>query len=94
MFYFYSFTILQQSPHWLQRDAPHLPPKLPLSFDITTPSNTPIPQSTPLTTPKGIQIQSAVLPQYTFWTNKHNVETERWDRRQVYSKSTHAVLYW
>jgi len=34
------------------------------------PSNTLIPRPTPLTTPNGIGIQSAVLPQYTFWTDR------------------------
>jgi len=33
------------------------------------PSNTPIPRPTPLTTPNGILIQSAVLPLYTFGTH-------------------------
>jgi len=34
------------------------------------PSNKPIPWPTPLTTPNGIWIQSAILPQYTFRTNR------------------------
>jgi len=33
-------------------------------------SNTPIPRSTPLSTPNGIRIQSAVLPRYTFRTDR------------------------
>jgi len=41
-------------------------PKLPLPLQRSPPkSNTPIPSPTPLTTPNGIWIQSAVLPQYT-----------------------------
>jgi len=36
---------------------------------VATPSNTPIFRPTPLTTPNGIRIQSAVLPQYTFRTH-------------------------
>jgi len=42
------------------------PPKLPLPLRRSPPkSNTPIPSPTPLTTPNGIRIQSAVLPQFT-----------------------------
>ena len=40
----------------------------PFPTTISTPLNTPIPRPTPLTAPNGIQIQSAVLPQYIFWT--------------------------
>ena len=35
-----------------------------------SPSNTPIPRLTPLTTPNGIQIQLVVLPQYTLQTDR------------------------
>jgi len=31
----------------------------------------PVSQPTPLTIPNGIWIHSAVLPQYTFWTDRH-----------------------
>jgi len=34
------------------------------------PSNTPIPRQTPLTIPNGIRIQLAILPQYTFRTDR------------------------
>jgi len=34
------------------------------------PCNTPITRPTPLTIPNGIWIHSAVLPQYTFWTDR------------------------
>jgi len=55
----------------LQRDASRLPPKLSLfPSTISTPSNTPISQTTSLTTPNHIQIQSAVLPQYTLRTDR------------------------
>ena len=58
--------------HSLQWNAPNSPPKLPLPLRRSTlPSNTPIPQPTPLSNPNGIQIQSAVLPQYTFQTDRH-----------------------
>jgi len=59
-------TMTQQIPHWLQWDAANSPPpKLPLSLRRSRPkSNTPIPSPTPLITPNGIRIQSAVLPQY------------------------------
>jgi len=63
-------TTMQQNPHWLQWDAPNLQSKLPLPLQWSLPpSNMPIPWSTPLTIPNGIQIQSAVLPQYTFQTD-------------------------
>jgi len=46
------------------------PQKCPFSFDDDQLSNTPIPRPTPLTTPNGIRINSAVLPQYTFQTDR------------------------
>ena len=58
---------------------------------ITTPSNTPIPRSTPLTIPNGIRIQSAILPQYTSWSDR---QTDRWDRRITCSKSAYAHSLW
>jgi len=59
-------TTTQQSPLWLQWDAANSPPKLPLRLRRSPlKSNTPIPSQTPLTTPNGIQIQSAVLPLIT-----------------------------
>ena len=42
-------TTMQQSPHWLQWDAPHLPQNCPFPFNNNYTSNTPIPQPTPLT---------------------------------------------
>jgi len=42
----------------------------PSPLTITTPSNISIPQLTPLTTPNNIWIQSAILPQYTLWTER------------------------
>jgi len=57
-----------QGYNWLQCDVPHLPPKTAPSLrrsSLPVPSNTPIPWPTPLTTPNGIHIQSAFLPQYT-----------------------------
>jgi len=38
--------------------------------------NTPIPRPTSLTTPNVTRIQLAVLPQYTFWTDR---QTNTWD---------------
>jgi len=49
------------------------PKTAPSHSTITTPSNTPIPCPTPLTTPNGIRIQSAVLPQCTFRTHTQMV---------------------
>jgi len=43
-----------------------IPKTAPYPSTIITPSNIPIPRPTPLTTPNGIRIQSAVLPQVTF----------------------------
>ena len=45
---------------------------------ITTPSNTPVLRPTPLSTPNGIRIQSAVLPHYTFRTDRRtDTQTDR-----------------
>jgi len=58
------------SPYWLQWDAPHLPPKLPLSLRRPSPrSNTPIHRSTLLITPNGIRIQSTVFSQFANQTD-------------------------
>jgi len=57
-------TTTQQSPHCLQWDATNSLPKLPLPLR-RSPPKTPIPSPTPLTTPNGIEIQSAVLPLLT-----------------------------
>jgi len=76
--------------------TPRIYPKTATSpLEITTPSNTLIPWLTPLTTPNIIQIKLAVLPQWTFWTDlQTDRPTERWDRRQVCTKSANALLYW
>jgi len=72
------------------------------------PSNTPILRPTPLIIPNGIRIQSAILPQYTFQTDRQtdrptdrptdrhtHTQTDRWARRQVYTISAYArSLYW
>ena len=64
-------TTMPQSPHWLQYGCPTFTPKLPLPLRQSPPlSNTPIPQPTPLTIPNSIQIQSAIFPQSTHWTNR------------------------
>jgi len=64
---------------------PHTHPKLPLTFRRSPPiSNTPDPRPTPLTTRNGIQIQSAVLPQYTFRRDRDRY-TGHW--RQVCTNS-------
>ena len=46
----------------------HPPPNVP-PFDDQHPHLIPISRPTPLTTPNGTRIQSAVLPQYTFQTD-------------------------
>jgi len=63
---------------------PNLPLNRPFPIDDFAPSNMPILQQTQLITPNGIQIQSAILPQYTFWTTDRL--TDRWARRQVCSR--------
>jgi len=74
-----------QGAYLLQWGAPHLPPKLPFPLrQSSLPSNTSIPQPTPLTTPNDIQIQSAVLPQYILRTDR---QTDTGARRQLCSNS-------
>jgi len=76
----------------LQWDAPISLPELPLPLWRSPPlSNAPIPWPTPLTIPNSIRIQSAVLPQYTFRTDRPtDTQTDRWTRRQVYTISAYA----
>ena len=58
-----------------------------------TPSNTPIPQPTPMTTQKRIRISSAILPQYTFRTDRHtDTQRDRWARRQVRNMSASLAV--
>jgi len=59
------------------------------------PCITPIPRPTPLTILNGIQIQSAILPQYTFqteWLKHTHTQTDRWAGRQLYTISACALL--
>jgi len=52
--------------------TPQIHPKTaPYASMITTPYNTSIHRPAPLIIPNGIRIQSAVLPQYTFQTDRH-----------------------
>jgi len=59
-------------------------PKLPFPFDDLHP----ITRLTPITNPNGIQIQLAVLPQYTLWTDRPTdrptVKTDRQTDRQTH----------
>ena len=84
---------MQQSPHWLQWDIPNSPTILPFPHQrLPPPSNTPIPQPTPLTNPNGMRIQSAVLSQYTFQTH---IQTDRLTNRPtdgIGNRSTLLVL--
>jgi len=57
------------------------------------PSNTPISRPTPLTTPNGIQVQSAVLPQYTIWTNRQTVRQTDWRTDGLGDKSVPSLAY-
>ena len=65
------------------------PQNCPFPSTITTLSNTRIPRPTSPTTPNGIQIHSAILPQYIFRTER---QTDRWSRRQTCTKSAYALL--
>jgi len=74
--------------------CPKFSPKTPPSpLTIITSSNTHIPQLTPLTTPKSIRIQSVILPQYTFWTDREtHRQTDSWSGQQASKNSTYTVL--
>jgi len=80
---FTHFRTTQQSPFWLQWDASNLPQNCPFPSTMTTTSNTPIHRQTPLTIPNGIRIHSAVLPRYTF-------RTERQTDRQTDRPTRHS----
>jgi len=73
--------------HWLQWDAPNSPIKLPFD-DHHTHQHT-HPSTDPTHHPNGIRIQWAVLPQYSFRTDR---QTDRWARRQVRKISVYARL--
>jgi len=54
-------------------------------------SNTCVPWPTPLTTLNDTQIHSAVLPQYTFWTDRPTERpTDRWSRQETRKNSAYA----
>jgi len=61
---------------------------------ITTPSYTPIPRLTSLTIPNGIRIQLAVLPQYTFRTDRHRHTDRPTDRIDDSSITWVLTLFW
>jgi len=67
------------------------PKTSPSHCQMWTPSNTPIPQPTQLTTPNGIQIQLAVFPQFAHRTDRPiERQSDRWSRRQT-CKNTHLL---
>jgi len=66
-----------QSPQWLQWDAPHLPPKLPLLFDDLHPH---LIHSQLTHQPKGHPDPISRFPQFTGRTDR---QTDRWARRQT-----------
>jgi len=70
--------------------CPKCTPKSAHSFQRWPPqSNAPIPRMIPLTIPNGIRIHLAVLPQYTFWTDRHT-QTDRWSRWMFYSNTAYT----
>jgi len=82
---------VSQSPHWLQWDAPNSLPKLPLPLRRSRPpSNTPIPQPTPLTIPTA---SGSTQP---FCHNKHcrqtDKQTDRHTDRQIARGPSHKPL--
>jgi len=69
------------------------PQNRPFPSMIITPFTTLIPQPTPLTILNGILIYSAVLPQYTFWTDRHaDRPTDGLGNRSVRIPRTLAIL--
>jgi len=71
------YTTTQHSPHWLQRDATHSPPQIaPFRGVISTLVYLLHPSTSRPTTPNGIQIQSAVFPQYTGQTDRHTTDAD------------------
>ena len=70
------------------------PKTAPSPSTITTPSNTPVPWPNPFTTSNVIRIRFATIhfPDRQTDTVTHT-QTDRWDKRQVYSNSAYAVLY-
>jgi len=60
---------------------------------ISTPSYTPIPRLTPLTTPNGIQIQSAICPQYTLQTDTHRQTDRQRHRQRERERERERVFY-
>ena len=84
-----SILVRMGCPKFTPKTAPSLQRLLP-------PYNTSISQPTSLTIPNSIQIQSAILPQYTFRTNRHievrptHTQTNRWARWQISKISTYT----
>jgi len=60
-------------------------------YGMWTPSNTPIPRPTSLSTPNGFQIRSAILSQYTLRTERQT--DRRWARREVCANSRLRSIY-
>jgi len=89
------FTI-QQSPHWLQWDAPRLPPKLPLFLRRSLPHlihpSLDRPRSPSQTTP--VSNQPFCHSTLSGQTDRHTRQTNTWDRRQVCKKSAYPLSYW
>jgi len=83
-----SRTNTQQSPHWLQWDAPNSPPKLPLPIDVHHPIEY-THQSTDTT--HHVKWHSDPISHFaTVHSGPPDTQTERWARRQLDSIRAYA----
>jgi len=79
---------MQQSPHWLQWDAPNSPPKLPLPVDVDYPI-----EYTHQSTDTTYHLKRHSDPISRFATvhfGPTDTQTERWARRQLDSIMAYA----
>jgi len=79
------YFLLKNTPFNFKPMKIKKPQTSPSPWGTWTPSNTPIPRSTPLTTPNDSSIGSAVLPRYTFRTDQPT-DRPTTDRQMRYKK--------